>query len=145
MRSERRTGDRGARGLRSWCSAVAAGVALVGFALASPQSMAAVHTEKACKPGRYLQGTLVVQGTTCATGRRVTSGYFYATPPGQHTGPANVYGFRCYARTVRVSRTSYNFRINCRRGSARTHFWASPDKRTIHAGPTLKGAPCFAR
>jgi hypothetical protein len=109
------------RGLMQCCLVAVTSFSLAGLCFAAT-SVAAMQTERSCRPGEYLRGTLIVNHTSCATGRLVSFGYFASTPPGQHTGPAEVDGFHCYGRVIRVSRRYYNFRINCHRGRARTHF-----------------------
>ncbi len=101
--------------------ATAVVLGLVAISVTAP-AQAQSRSATTCSAGRYLSGNLTVRNATCATGRRVSLGYFTHTPPARHIGAATVYGWHCSGEIIPVSRTFSKFGIECRKGSARTNF-----------------------
>jgi hypothetical protein len=94
-------------------------VLVIAGAFSMPDSASAATTGKSvhCATGSALRGQLTETGTSCATARRVSAGYFSQSPPGQHVGSVVVDGFYCEGTFGRRA-----FHISCSRGQAQTWF-----------------------
>lgn len=93
--------------------AVATAIFALG-SLAAP--LAATARVSRCATGDQLRGGLTELGTSCRTARRVASGYFTESPPGEHVGSLIIHGFYCEGSYRRSA-----FHVSCYHGHA--HVW----------------------
>lgn len=97
--------------------AIGAATVVLGLSVSAPSFGASTVR---CAPGANLRGHLTELGTNCHVARRIASGYFTESPPGEHVGSLIIHGFYCEGRYRRSA-----FHISCGRRHARVWFVGS--------------------